>query len=414
MLELLLCSLFTIFPDYLYRRYGQGKRFGHEITFYSVWYEFRYGITACLMLTTALITVVFYFHPSTKSVTAFFRTIPILPEINGRVAEVYVGFSSDVAKGAPLFRLDDSKQKAALEAAKKKIAEVDAALVYAEADIAATQGQIEQAKGALQQAIDELSTKEELQRRNAGVVAQREIDKLRVAVQARQGGVTAAEAAKQAAETRLSTVLPAEKASAEAAKAQAQVELDKTVISAGVSGRVEQFNLRVGDVVNPLIRPAGILVPSEAGRLYLVAGFNQLEQQVIKVGMTAEVTCISKPWTIIPMVVAQVQDYIAAGQMKTSEVLIDVQQVVQPGTLMVFLEPMFKGGIDGVAPGSSCIANAYTNNHDELAREDIGWGSWAFLHMVDAVALVHALVLRLQALVFPIKELVLSLFSGGH
>ena len=118
----------------------------------------------------------------------------------------------------------------------------------------------------------------------------------------------AAEAAKQAAETKLITVLPAEKESAEAAKAQAQVELDKTVVYAGVTGRVEQFNLRVGDVVNPLIRPAGILVPAEAGRLQLVAGFNQMEQQVIKVGMTAEATCISKPWTIIPMVVTQVQD----------------------------------------------------------------------------------------------------------
>lgn len=410
MLELLLCSLFTILPDYLYRRYGQGKRFGQEITFYSVWYEFRYGITACLMLTIGLITVVFYFHPSTKNVTSYFRTIPILPETNGRVAEVYVGFSDEVKKGAPLFRLDDTKLKAALIAADKKIAEVDAAMIYAEADIAATQGQIEQAKGSLQQALDELATKEELQRRNAGIVAQREIEKLGVAVQARQGGVTAAEAAKQAAVTKLSTVLPAEKESAEAAKARAQVDLDKTVIYAGVSGRVEQFNLRVGDVVNPLIRPAGILVPSEAGRMQLVAGFNQLEQQVIKVGLTAEVTCISKPWTIIPMVVTQVQDYIAAGQVKTSEVLLDPQQVIQPGTITVFLEPMFKGGLDGLAPGSSCIANAYTNNHDELAKKDIGWGTWAFLHMVDTVALVHALILRLQALVFPIQALVLS----GH
>ena len=48
MLELLLCSLLTIFPDYLYRRYRQGKRLGHEITFYSVWFELRWGITACL------------------------------------------------------------------------------------------------------------------------------------------------------------------------------------------------------------------------------------------------------------------------------------------------------------------------------------------------------------------------------
>jgi hypothetical protein len=34
MLELLLCSMLTILPDYLYRRYAQGKRLGKEITFF--------------------------------------------------------------------------------------------------------------------------------------------------------------------------------------------------------------------------------------------------------------------------------------------------------------------------------------------------------------------------------------------
>ena len=101
MLEILLCSLFTLLPDYLYRRYGQGKRFGQEITFYSFWYEFRYGITTCLMLTIALITVVFYFHPTAKYVTSYFRTIPILPETNGRVAEVYVGIQRRGEEGCP-------------------------------------------------------------------------------------------------------------------------------------------------------------------------------------------------------------------------------------------------------------------------------------------------------------------------
>ena len=67
MLELMLCSLFTLVPDYLYRRYVQGKRIGKEITLFSVWYELRWGITGCLMLTISLITLIFYFHPSTTS-----------------------------------------------------------------------------------------------------------------------------------------------------------------------------------------------------------------------------------------------------------------------------------------------------------------------------------------------------------
>ena len=93
MLELLLCSVLTILPDYLYRRYGQGKRIGKEITLYSVWFELRWGIVTCLMLAVGLITVIFYNHPSTTNVTALFRTVPIVPERNGRVAEIFVGLS---------------------------------------------------------------------------------------------------------------------------------------------------------------------------------------------------------------------------------------------------------------------------------------------------------------------------------
>src|SRR2546421_10578945 len=117
MLELLLCSLLTILPDYLFRRYAQGKRLGKEITFYSVWFELRWGITACLILAVSLITTVFYNHPSTTNATLFFRTIPIISEMTGRVAEVYVGINDPVAKGAPIFRLDSSKHEADAEVA---------------------------------------------------------------------------------------------------------------------------------------------------------------------------------------------------------------------------------------------------------------------------------------------------------
>ena len=69
-----------------------------------------------------------------------------------------------------------------------------------------------------------------------------------------------------------------------------------------------------------------------------------------------------------------------------------------------------RGSWTGIPPGSSCIANAYTNNHDALAAKDIGTGRWVFLHMVDTVAIVHAMILRMQALMLPVQTLVL----GGH
>ena len=79
-------------------------------------------------------------------------------------------------------------------------------------------------------------------------------------------------------------------------------------------------------------------------------------------------------------------------------------------SLTVFLQPLFPGGLDDVPPGSSCIANAYTNNHDALADPNIGTLKWAYLHVVDTVGLVHAMILRLQAMLLPVQTLVLT----GH
>jgi multidrug resistance efflux pump len=412
MLELLLCSMLTILPDYLYRRYAQGKRFGREITLYSVWYELRLGIVSCLMLTIGLITVIFYFHPSTTNATLYFRTVPIASEITGRVEEVFVGVSEKVALGAPIFRFDSSTQEAAVTTARRKVAQIEASMLMAQSDILAAEGQLLQAQGAHQQALDELATKTELNRRNPDVVARRELERLQVAADGRRGAVDSATAARQAAQTRVSALLPAEKASAEAALAEAEAALRKTTIYASVSGRVEQFALKPGDIVtSSVMRSAGALIPDGAGQQSLQAGFGQIEGQVMKVGMLAEVTCVSKPWTVIPMVVTGVQNYIAAGQYRGGEMMVEIQRQAAPGSLLVYMEPLYKGGLEGVTPGSSCIANAYTSNHDLIASGKVGTFKGIVLHAVDAVGIVHAMLLRVQALMLPLKVLV---FSGGH
>ncbi len=408
MLEILLCSMVTILPDYLFRRYAQGKRFGHEITLYSVWFELRWGIVTCLLLAISLITLVFYFHPSTVHVTSVFRTVPIVPQINGRVAEVYVRGSEPVQAGAPLFRLADETQRTAVETAHRAIAQVDAAVLVARADLASAEARILEAQGALQQAADELATKVALR----DVASRREVERLQVMVQTREAGVLAAQAARQAVAARISDALPAERASAVAALAQAQAELDKTVIRAGVSGRVEQFVLQVGDVVNPFARPAGVLVPTDLGQRSprLAAGFSQIEARVLRPGLLAEASCASLPWTVIPMVVTEVQGFVAGGQIRGGDQLLDATQFSRPGTVLAILEPLYPGGLDQVIPGSNCIANAYTSNHEALSDPATGTLRAIALHGIDAVGLVHAILLRIQTLLLPFKALVLS----GH
>ena len=413
MLELILCSLITVLPDYLYRRHREGKRWGDQITFFTMWYELRWGITACLILTVVLITIVFYYHPSTTNAGPYFRTIPLLPEGGGRVEEVFVKNGDAVEAGDPLFSLLDSAQVANVNLAESQLDQIASAFAQAEVQLEGAKATLVQAESALAQAENELAKKSELASRGQQLISKIELERLENNVAQRRGGVQAAQANITAAQTQISDVLPAQRQSAQRQLEQAQVALDKTVIYAGVDGQVAQFFLQRGDYVNPILRPAGILIPSsgpESGRVQIAAGFNQLSAQVIKPGTITEVVCMSKPFSVIPMVVTRVQPVVAAGQLKPSDVLLDAQQRARPGTLTVVMEPLYEGGLMEVMPGSKCIANAYTNNHDLLEQGELGLGQTLFLHMVDTVGVIHAIILRMQALLMPVQMLVFA----GH
>ena len=411
MLELFLCSLVTILPDYLLRRRFQGKQFGEHINFFTIWYELRWGITLCLMLTISLLTIVFYYHPSTSNVVSFFRTVTILSEGAGRVEEVYVDNNQAVEAGDPLFKLDSSRQEAAREAALRQIAEVDAALAVAQTDRAAAVAAVDQAQAALAQVREDLDRRLTLQARGSTVVSERDVEVLENELDLREGALDATRAGVAAVDANISVLLPAQRATAEAALVQAEVEIEKMTVHAGTAGRVEQFALQEGDIVNPILRPAGILVPLASGHNRFQAGFPQISAQVVKKGGVAEITCISKPFTIVPMVIVEVQDVIAAGQVRPSDRLLDSQSLQAPGTITAFLEPIYPGQTDDIPPGSRCMANAYTSNHARLEEDpDLGFGTRIFLHVVDTVGVIHAAGLRIRSLLLPLQTLVFS----GH
>ena len=410
MLEFLVLSLVTILPDFLIRRFAQGKRLGHEITIFSVWYELRWGITACLILTIALITLIFYYHPTTTNVTSLFRTVSILSESGGRVDEIHVDNNQDVEAGDLLFTLDSSVERATVTTHRRRIDEIDAELVLAASELAAAEGLIGEEQGAYDQAVNELERRLELRERSPDTVTQQQIDTLQNHADSRQGALVAAIAEKDVVQARITTQLPAARASAQAALAEAEAELAKMFVYAGITGTVTQFALQPGDIVNPFLRPAGILVPHGEGRVRFQAGFGQLTASVVKIGMIAEITCVSKPFTIIPMVVVAVQEVIPSGQFRPGDRLIDPLDIARPGTVLVGMETLYEGQADDIPPGSKCIANAYTDSHDLIASGELSTLGVIYYHMVDTLGVVHAIILRMQALMAPVQILVL----GGH
>ena len=408
MLELFFSALITVFPDYLYRRYRQGKRLGHEITLYSVWYELRWGITTGAMLAITLLSVIFYYHPTTSHVTSLFRTVTILSDTGGRVEEVYVANNQFVRAGEPIFRLNTARQQAAAETARRRIAEVEAALVLSQSEIEVVEGSILSAEAALRQAQDDLRRRSEMRQRNNTLVSEQEIEALKIAVTRQEGVLASALGQRELAQANIDTLLPAQRDSAEAALAQAVTEIDKATVYAGTDGTVKQFKLKPGDIVNPILRPAGILVPADSGVGRFQAGFGQISAQVLKVGMITEVTCASKPLTVIPMVVTEIQGAISTGQLRPADQLIDLQDRVRPGTVMVVIEPVFAGHADAIPPGSTCLGVAYTSRAAEREAGEITGFSAFISSIVDGMGIANAIVIRGQALLLPIRVLVFS------
>ena len=412
MLELMFCAFFTVLPDFLIRRFVQKKRWGRELTFFNIWYELRWGITACMILTISLITVVFYFHPSTSNVISIFRTVTILPENAGRVEEVYVENFQVINAGDPLFSLDNATQKAAVDTARSALKEIEAEFAVAETDLEEAEGNIAAVESKLTQATSDLKRVRQLSRPGDDLISERDVDLYENRVTEVQGELDAAIARRDEVQENIDALLPAQQKTAQETLDQAQVELDKTVIYADIAGRISQFILQPGDIVNPLLRPAGIIIPTDegSGTSAVQAGFNQFAAQVVKPGTIAEVTCMTKAFTVIPMVVTDVQTPIATGQMRPTDLMVDLQDRARPGTLTVRMEPLYEGGLEGVLPGSKCIANAYSNYHDVIASGELSTSEFLFYHMVDTVGLVHALILRIQTLLLPIKTLVFA----GH
>lgn len=406
------CAFFTVLPDYLVRRFLQKKRWGKELTFFTIWYELRWGITGCAILTISLITLVFYYHPSTSNVSPLFRTVTILPETSGRVDEVYIQNFQLVNQGDPLFSLDNSSQKSAVKTAKSNLEAIKAEFSLVETDLESAEGLIASVESKLEQAQHDLQRMQLVAKGGEDLISERDLEMYETRVEVVEGELVHAFASRDEVLANLNQLLPARQETAEDQLAQAQVELDKMVVYAEISGRITQFILQPGDIVNPLLRPAGLLVPEHegSGTLSVQAGFNQLAAQVVKPGVLAEMTCLSKPFTVIPMVITDVQTPIASGQLRPSDQMLDLQDRARPGTLTVRMEPLYENGLKGILPGSSCIANAYTNNHELIASGELPTSEFLFYHMVDTVGFVHALLLRIQTLLIPVKSLVFA----GH
>jgi len=227
----------------------------------------------------------------------------ISSRVQGYVADLPVAENAHVRAGDVLVRLDDGDYRIALDTAKSRVATADRTLARIDAQIEAARAAVLQAKADLDAAEATLKNARATLDRVTGLAerdfaAQAQVDSATEAFDTATANVQKAKAAIASATAQVD-VLTAQRAEAEGTRrelelavAQAQRDLDMTVLRAPVDGTIANLGLEIGDLVSPGARLAA-LVPDDG--LYVEANFKETQMPGVAPGATVAVTLDALP-----------------------------------------------------------------------------------------------------------------------
>jgi multidrug resistance efflux pump len=287
-----------------------------------------------------LLLIMNYNHPFTTNARIYFSVTPILPAVRGRVIEVPAQANTPLKEGDVLFRIDPKPYEYA-------VAQKKAALAESEQNVKQLKASLDQATAAADRANAQLALAQQDYDRQAQlferkVVAQATLDTATRNLEASKQTWVGAKAEEERARLAYSSNIEGVNttvARLSAELADAQYDLDQTVMRAPAIGFVTQVALRPGMYVVPApLRPVMAFVNTDVHDQGLGAAFQQNSLQRVKAGDEAEVAFDAVPGRVFRGRVRLVLDAIAAGQIQASGALVDYGARVEGGRALAIID----------------------------------------------------------------------------
>jgi membrane fusion protein (multidrug efflux system) len=240
--------------------------------------------------------VVGRFIESTDDAYVQADSVTIAPKVSGYVTDVYVADNQAVKPGDPLVKLDARQYQVALDQARATVDARTADIEHAQAQIeqqranvAQAQAQQEVAQVSLRHARDEVARYAPLAATGAETTERlSELKSNRDQAQATLAADAAVVTAARSQISALNAQLAQARAQLEAARAnaaQSQLDLDHTVVTSALAGRVGDRTVRVGQYVQPGTRMLTV-VPVQ--NTYLTANFKETQIGRMRAGQPVE------------------------------------------------------------------------------------------------------------------------------
>jgi len=316
---------------------------------YAIFKIFRIPVNQWSLATAALggiigisliLLVMNYNHPFTDNARIYFAVTPVLPSVRGRVIEVPVQTNKPLKQGDVLFRVDPKPYQYIVDQKRAMLAEAEQNVKQLKASLDQTTAAAERANAQFELAQQNYDRQAELFDKK--IIAQATLDTFTRNLETSRQSLTGARAEEERARLAYSSNIEGVNttvARLTAELADAQYDLDQTVVRAPGAGFVTQVATRPGLYVTPLqMRPSMVFVNTESQDRELGAAFQQNSLQRVKAGDEAEVAFDAVPGRVFKAKVRFVLDAIAAGQMTATGALIDFGERTSGGRALAVID----------------------------------------------------------------------------
>jgi len=291
------------------------------------------ALGGAVMLGT-LFMVMNYNHPYSESTRMYFQSIPIVPQVRGRIVEVPVKANSLVKKGAVLFRIDDTPYRDKVESLTARV---------------------KGAKDNQKHAKLELDRSQRLQKKGAG--SDRDTQRWRSQYDDAQANLFDLKAQLH----------------------QAQFDLDGTILHAPSDGMVTQLTVLPGMMAGAaLFKPVMVFEPRDEADL--IGWFRQNNLLRVSAGNEAEVAFDALPGQVFKARVERVLPFIGEGQIQPTTDLIEFRDNAQAGRVAVVIkieDPAFdQYELPAGLFGQSAIYTEHAHHLAVLRRILMRMASW--------------------------------------
>ncbi|GEA50693.1 MFP transporter [Vibrio inusitatus NBRC 102082] len=290
-----------------------------------------------IVLIGTLILLMNYNHPFTQIGRQVYNTTPIVPTVRGRVVEVNVKPDTFIVKGEALFTIESEPFRAKLLGKKADLAAAEQAVFQLESEYKAAQSEVHRARAERDR------VKREFNRYNAGykkgAFTAQQVDTRRQNLKGAEADLEAEIAMENSARVAFESEVDGENttvARLKAEVAQAQFDLDETVVRAPTNGYVTQLILRPGQMAVPLpLAPSMVFIHAE--EYDYIGAFRQNSLQRLEPGFEAEFMFPSLPGKVFKGEVINVIPAMAEGEIQASGKLLGTQSLNAQGRALVKL-----------------------------------------------------------------------------